>query len=511
MIEELENRTLMSADVTAHLRSGVLRINGTAQSSAITVDQSGGTVSVTERVVTHTYGPDQTTSSGLIIEGGSVSLKTTTIGTFSANRIHEIDLYAHAGDKTITVNPSVMVPRVQVDAGSGNDTLNLIAGRDKLINATGHDTVHVTLQPSRYLNQGAPYALIGANVQYNGTLKDDTFTVQLDLGSFAAGILQPAIDEVKSAVRFFQPLVDTLNSDVPVISDLSQQVGGQAYTWLDVIHDFGGSNARQAVDDFLKFYQSAQALSHYHFNGSVNLGTFTASSNMDVQTVQQENPLSQITGRALPFLAQEGFHFNLLEQPAEVMPLLFGRSVPLLSYDGFHFDAQTDPLGQTFDIPTPIPGVNVAVGYSGNIAVHGGLSLALDSSGLYDHNLLKGFAISNAYAELDPSVSVHGGIDVGIPDGFSIGGIGVQGTLQGSLRAQLPGTFYPGQSNGSILDAIQYSGGLSVSGSGYLQYSQSISDLASGDIFGAIGSIVTNQQHTDTLFTIPARQIANFG
>jgi hypothetical protein len=509
-LEALEDRVLMAADVTATLGGGVLHVTGNSQAASITLTQHGQTLTVQEQVYVSQQGPGYVIG-GISVDSGSIGITTKTVGTFSANQVRSVALAAGAGDKVINIDPSVQTQRVEVDAGSGNDTLCLVAGRDKIMAGTGRGTVNVTIDPVRYLNPNAPYALVSANVQYGGTLAKDTFNVYLDVGSFGSTVVRQGISEVQSALAIFQPLVNTLNSPIPVISALSEQVGGPAYTWKDVFDIFVGGSGDRALNTFLQTYNAIESFNPNSLSGSVFLGRFGAATPTRIQNYARVNPLAQ--NRALNSLtnrlANLGLHLDILTDPSQAMKLLLGQTASLIRYDGPSFSVQSGSFG--YDYQIPVAGIfSVDVGYSGTLGASAGISLGLDSSGLYYHNVLDGFHIIRAYAQLTSSISVSGGVAVGVPDFITIGKVYGQATLSGTLTASLS-NYYPLYTSSSIGKAVHYSGSLDASGGVYVSYTKAIEDLGNGNIIGAVIDAIRSENHTDTVFTLPPWHIARFG
>ena len=61
-----------------------------------------------------------------------------------------------------------------------------------------------------------------------GATGTDTFNVQMDMGSFGSCVLQPFLSNVQHATSAFQPVINFLNSNVPLLGETyAQLIGGQ--------------------------------------------------------------------------------------------------------------------------------------------------------------------------------------------------------------------------------------------------------------------------------------------
>lgn len=118
LIEGLETRRLLAADVVAELNGGLLEVTGTNKADVITVELS-------------------TSVSGQLDVLSGTMIKQS----FTASQVTSIHVEGKAGNDTITIGAGITVP-VTVEGDSGNDTLNGGDGDDDLLGDSGNDTLN---------------------------------------------------------------------------------------------------------------------------------------------------------------------------------------------------------------------------------------------------------------------------------------------------------------------------------------------------------------------------------
>ena len=129
--------------------------------------------------------------------------------------------------------------------GAGNDTMQIIVNFNDMLQNRTHQIVNT--QP--YLTPGA-----------TGT---DTLTCRWIRVHSAAAFLQPFLSNVQNATSAFQPVINFLNSDVPLLGETYAHLigGGSLATFVNAISTINGLSISPG--------------------GPINLGsyTFTSSSN----------------------------------------------------------------------------------------------------------------------------------------------------------------------------------------------------------------------------------------
>lgn len=160
MVESLEDRKLMAANLMADLNGSVLRIEGTPHNDSIVVRQSNNLISV---------------DSIRIRQNG------TLVPRISANSVSRIDIFGLAGNDTILLNSDAVSGQqpiskpAKISGGDGNDIVVGGRGDDQIWGGFGNDKVwghhgNDTL----YGDSGSDqlYGGLGHDVLYGGTGND---------------------------------------------------------------------------------------------------------------------------------------------------------------------------------------------------------------------------------------------------------------------------------------------------------------------------------------------------
>lgn len=262
---------------------------------------------------------------------------------------------------------------------------------------------------------------------------DDIF---LNVGSFLSDVLAPVVDIIQTIVGPFDPLLDILTSPIPVISDLA----GQDISLLDIAAQFGYLN--QGLVDALTFisdlYDSVSGLNLNDGGLIVDIGAILGigpiifggdgAGAVDLTDANTANlfqdpgesfdvilsgladgglsalggllgSASNITGDVLSAagtsggafggMNNNGLIFPFLEDPTQLIGLLFGRDMTLISFDlaplefGFEYS-------QFFSIWGPI-----------GVTIGGGINALIDFAFGYDTYGIRTFADNNFTNPLD--------------------------------------------------------------------------------------------------------------
>jgi Ca2+-binding RTX toxin-like protein len=309
--------------------------------------------------------------------------------------------------------------------------------------------------------------------------------IKLDLGSFFSKFVTPIVDEVKTVLKPIQPLVDLLNTRIPIFSDIGflkgkfDTNGDGKVSLLEVIDFFNGGSTKfldtiVAVDNLVNSIPSLGGdvlidLGAFELGGASNVNgadvrSLTDLTGVNLSTISANDIASELTSIGgmiggdegakvagfLGTLAQSalggaggddggGLHFPILENPASAFKLLLGQNVDL-----FTFDTPTLNLHSVLDEFFPILGP-LGVELKGTVdpqmdfvQVKAHLSMGYDTQGLVDfvssHNavdLFDGFYVvddpTKTFATASLGASAFAALDV-IVASAGVGG-GINGTV----------------------------------------------------------------------------------
>jgi Ca2+-binding RTX toxin-like protein len=125
----------------------------------------------------------------------------------------------------------------------------------------------------------------GNNGDQGGTAPVGGFyNITLSLGDFFANTIGPIMDKINNYLKPIQPILDFLNEPIPVISDLSQKIGGPAITYATAIEEsgFGGDELKTLLSTLSEvdtIDKAARALA----SGQIQFGNFVFSSGTDLR------------------------------------------------------------------------------------------------------------------------------------------------------------------------------------------------------------------------------------
>jgi len=267
--------------------------------------------------------------------------------------------------------------------------------------------------------------------------------VQLHLGSFVGDFLAPVLSDVQVLTRRLDPLAKFLLQEVPVISDLSRDVGSGPIYLANLIPEYG--------ETIVRFAMAVEVINGLDSNalrtGVVSLGNFTVTDPRATDSagdappagILQDNAapdvIAQISGLspdAANFFDQlsmlgssDTLHFTILDDPTNAFDLLIGRDTTLFSYTVTPLMISDTVF--TYDIPV-YPGV--VVHFQGDLNFSVSATFGCDSSGLHGGNILDSFYLQNV--SIMVGFTVEAGPGVGIPDLFTVsvdGGLGVSATF----------------------------------------------------------------------------------
>lgn len=223
--------------------------------------------------------------------------------------------------------------------------------------------------------------------------------VSLNAGEFLDGVIGPIVDMVVDVFKPVQPVIDTLFEKIPVLSDLSEMVGGDPITIASLADTFSTLAGGPDLEPFLDVLKNIRDLVKALDNTSgacatacLTVGSFslvapkaistdvnpaTADGLIDKTTgySKNDNLLSDVNDESPAEIDKSGsdvdhpgFSFPFLEKPEMIFGLIVGQDVDLVKFDsgpltlGFEFQQSFGPVYA----PPPV-----------NIVVGGGASVTL--------------------------------------------------------------------------------------------------------------------------------------
>jgi hypothetical protein len=216
--------------------------------------------------------------------------------------------------------------------------------------------------------------------------------VAIDAGEFLGSAIKPIIKQVVDVFKPVQPVIDILFEPIPVISDLSEAVGGDPVTIASLAATFstlaGGPDIQPFLDvlknvrDLLKSLSgdcgggpspcitvgSFHLLTAKAVSTDANPGTAKGLINTGAGYDLHSDVKQQVNSKASKPLDANGadadhpgFAFPFLDDPSSIFGLLVGQDVDLVSFDsgpltlGFQFQESFGPVYAP-------PPVNIVVG-----------------------------------------------------------------------------------------------------------------------------------------------------
>ncbi len=272
--------------------------------------------------------------------------------------------------------------------------------------------------------------------------------VNLDLGSFVSDFLKPIVKQVNDVIKPFDPVLDALQTRIPVLSDIM----GRNYTVLDLAVQFGNVD-RRFIDAALQIRSLVADIAAVPDGESIliPLGDLAGlgSALMTKDGAKNVNTSSAgTTAVSFPAGASAsknafmkstsvsggGFGFPILK-PAEAFKLLLGQDATLITYDIPRLTVGMS-MSQKFRIWGPLVGK-----FSGNISAYADFAVGFDTKGFNTYrtsgdvvDILDGFFVSDR-ANADGT-----GADV-YEAGF-FGRIGIAGAIDAAIiEAGIEGFF----------------------------------------------------------------------
>ncbi|WP_413172043.1 DUF4347 domain-containing protein [Anabaena azotica] len=289
---------------------------------------------------------------------------------------------------------------------------------------------------------------------------------RLDLGEFISKAIGPILEEVNKYIEPIRPVLDILDKEIPVISDLSKLLGQGKVTFLDAIGALGEGGAEVAkviriFKEISDFVEDAAALNGKNIEitlGSLadiatdirNATTINVDSNKISGVIKQgidgvKNALSQV-GSADATAAENfftssvgtadtglGLAFPIFTDPSNIFKLLLGQTADLITWDipafkaGFSFSQLFGPI---------IPPIPIFARISGQLEVFADFFVGLDTRGLKTGNFLDGFYFGDKVGGVDvPELGLIAEFSAGAELNIVVASAGVRGGIRAGVFA----------------------------------------------------------------------------
>jgi Ca2+-binding RTX toxin-like protein len=240
----------------------------------------------------------------------------------------------------------------------------------------------------------------------------------LDAGKWVSDFMGPIVNQIKDITSPLKPIIDTIRSPIPVISDLAEMVGEPPVTMIEILKKAAGGYDLSLVESVLAFLNFVNTLPVDQANlfiplGIVSGGGWTPGRFVIVGAVAQGAPLTpdqagsligesnagddllgRLGGGAVAGVHQgivgasvdtgafgvPGLSFPFMNSASNIFMLLMGKDVTLVRWDAGSLRASAG-VSYSFG-PIMVGPVPITIGISGSIAVEGHFAMGYDTSGL---------------------------------------------------------------------------------------------------------------------------------
>jgi Ca2+-binding RTX toxin-like protein len=288
--------------------------------------------------------------------------------------------------------------------------------------------------------------------------------LHLDAGAFIGRFLGPIVKDIQNITKPLQPVIETLQAEVPIVSDLSKLVGEGPVTMLDLLEAISG-NDLSLVRSVLQLVRFINALPTDSAGLLIPLGNSPGSFTVDNTRAQGPQPTpdqagkgitgadagknltNQLGGLGATAPADEcegrgstfgvcGLTFPFLADASQIFGVLMGQDVTLVRYDAGTLKAGAG-FGYCFP-PILIGPVPVEICIGGSFEVAGRFAMGYDTSGIRKlleggsgTALLDGIFIDdyNAAGEEVPEISFTGTVYAEGAVTVAIISVGVRGEI----------------------------------------------------------------------------------
>ncbi|MDQ3176375.1 MAG: hypothetical protein M3Q72_02360 [Actinomycetota bacterium] len=357
---------------------------------------------------------------------GELAFLAVTIRDKNAGQNCDDDLSGASED------PTALCLALKLDLTTGDDRVtvsDLISGDLGLApSLTGQANIDVRFRTGLNVSQSAGFpSVVGKFHLYWGFVANTTEgldfadlaisfdAINLDAGKFISQFLQPIVKQVKKITGPLMPVVELVQGEIPIISDLSKLVGEGPVTVLDVLEAVSGNDLSllRSILQFVRFVNTMPG------DGDllIPLGNGTGGGSFAVSGDRAggDPPLPEEAGEGITngagtatnliddFAADSdygaiddapdecapnrgstfgvcGLTFPFLGDASQIFGVLMGKDATLVRYDAGTFGAGA---GFGFCFPPiligPVP-VQICIG--GSFRVEGRFAIGYDTSGL---------------------------------------------------------------------------------------------------------------------------------
>ncbi|HEX7222295.1 MAG TPA: calcium-binding protein, partial [Candidatus Limnocylindrales bacterium] len=232
--------------------------------------------------------------------------------------------------------------------------------------------------------------------------------LHLDAGAFVGRFLAPTVKGIQHVTKPLQPVIETLQGEVPIVSDLSKLVGEGPVTMLDLLEAIS-DNDLSAVRSILQLIRFVNALPTDNSGLLIPLGNSpgafdisptralgpqptpdqagsgitptSAGTNLTDQlgSIGAGAASDECVGRGATF-GVCGLTFPFLANASEIFGVLMGKDTTLVHYDAGTLKASAG-FGYCFP-PITIGPIPVQICLGGSFTVEGRFAMGYDTSGL---------------------------------------------------------------------------------------------------------------------------------
>jgi Ca2+-binding RTX toxin-like protein len=237
----------------------------------------------------------------------------------------------------------------------------------------------------------------GSRLTFNSTPDElGLDALHLDVGVFFSEFVQPMVRDVGKAAKPLHPIIDTARAPLPLVSDLSQMVGGPKVTLLTLLELANGGKPLDMIENLIAlidFINRVDDLSPKNViiplgNGQGGSFAINAAKALEgkqtpdkaaslIQNAQgRSGILGDITDEPLNCLS-----FPFLEDASQIFGLLMGQDAVLMRFDAGEMSVSAT-LGPFTYCCIPVGPVPVGVFIQGSAALKGRFAMGYDTVGL---------------------------------------------------------------------------------------------------------------------------------
>jgi streptogramin lyase len=259
--------------------------------------------------------------------------------------------------------------------------------------------------------------------------------VQADASSFLTSAVGPVAQDIQDALKPLTPIVDTLNTEIPIISSLPG-LGG--LTFAKFIDDAG--NTGGTVQAFINTYLALSNLTNYTSSATISLGDYgfasydprnqalssAAPSLVNAPSTSIQDQINGASGLGDLYKLTGPGSLPIFINPSGNAPNAVGA---LLGQDYLHLFQYTLPQLTLDKDPIPDPPIFIpilgplGVTLAGKVGLHTDFTFGWDTHGLVTSDVSNGFFVSQADVALTLGVNADAAINLGVAEAGAGGGI----------------------------------------------------------------------------------------